>query len=103
VSNDVADPLANVPDGEGPIPAIECDGGYSATPVVTSSSIVLGMTVEQFTAMCDAQNGIVEVQPHCGGLNACRGFSYDDTTNVLSVHTCRASNSCSGWNCVICD
>jgi hypothetical protein len=102
-SGSLADPLADVPDGEGPMPNTECDGGYLANPMVTSMSIIADLTVDQFTSMCDARSGLVEVQPHCGGLNACRGFSYDNTTNILSEHTCRATNSCSGWSCVICN
>lgn len=95
--------LADVPDGEGPMPDTACDAGVFVSPMVTSMSLFADMTEQQFTSMCDAQNGIVEVQPHCGGLNACRGFSYDNTTDILSVHTCRATNSCSGWSCVICN
>jgi len=64
---------------------------------------VVNMTHDQFTAQCEAQAGIVEVQPHCGGSNSCRGMSYDVDTQTLAEHTCRATNTCAGYNCVICD
>jgi hypothetical protein len=60
------------------------------------------LTQQQFEDMCSARDGIFEIQPHCGGSNACRGFSYDSGTLTLTEHTCRATNQCGGWSCVIC-
>jgi len=61
------------------------------------------MTLDTFTSQCGAENGVVEIQPHCGGSNACRGMSYDTELQLLVVHTCRAMNSCAGYSCVVCD
>ena len=58
------------------------------------------LTLEQFTALCDSMNGIFEIQPHCGGSNACRGMSYDTGTQTLTEHTCRGTNTCAGYSCV---
>ncbi len=88
--------------GDTPIPATACDGGVSPDPGVTSTT-VLSLTLDQFTAQCTAENGIVETQPHCGGSNACRGMSYDIETQTLTEHTCRATNTCAGYSCVVCD
>jgi hypothetical protein len=76
-----------------------CDSGPEGK--VTSSTVVTGMTLERFTADCDERDGTVELHAHCGGVNTCQGFSYDDTTQVLSEHTCRALNTCSGYSCVV--
>ncbi|MGD0679031.1 MAG: hypothetical protein ABSC94_26805 [Polyangiaceae bacterium] len=89
--------------GDTPIPAIACDGGVSADPGVTSTMVVANLTSSEFSTECAAQSGIMEVQPHCGGSNACRGMSYDVETQTLTAHTCRATNSCAGYTCVICD
>ena len=70
---------------------------------ITSSTEVPGMTAEAFTAACDDRGGTVEVIPHCGGLNTCKGFSYDTSTQLLSEHTCKGAATCGGWNCVIDD
>ena len=78
-------------------PASERDGGAR----ITASSVVADMTLERFTADCDARNGTVELHAHCGGVNTCQGFSYDDATLVLTEHTCRALNTCSGYSCVV--
>lgn len=77
---------------------LDPDGG---TPHITSSSLVADMTVERFTADCDARSGTVELHSHCGGLNSCQGFSYDTGTQVLTEHTCRALNTCAGYSCVV--
>jgi len=61
------------------------------------------MTLDLFTSQCNAENGIVEIQPHCGGSNACRGMSYDTELQTLIEHTCRSMNSCAGYSCVVCD
>jgi hypothetical protein len=79
-----------------------CQTGVSASPEVTSST-TLAMTQAEFTAECDARHGVFEVEPHCGGLNNCRGISYDIGTQVLTEHTCRATNTCAGYSCIICD
>jgi hypothetical protein len=68
---------------------------------ITSSELIEGMTEADFTERCDARGGMVEVIPHCGGLNTCKGFSYDITTSLLSEHTCAKAATCTGWNCVI--
>ncbi len=79
-----------------------CDGGVVADAGVTSSSVVPNMTLESFTAQCQGLNGAVEILPHCGGSNSCRGMSYDTGTQVLTYHTCRGTNTCAGYSCVIC-
>jgi len=80
----------------------ECDGGVVDDAGITSSQ-VLSMTLEDFTAQCNAKNGVVEIEPHCGGSNNCRGMSYDTTTQVLTEHGCRGLNTCAGYSCIICD
>ena len=94
-----SEPPAN---GDTPVPDTACDGGVSPDAGVTSSTTG-ALTLEQFTALCDAKHGIVEIQPHCGGSNACRGMSYDSNTQTLTEHTCRGTNTCGGYSCVICD
>jgi hypothetical protein len=71
------------------------------TARVISKSVVLDMTVERFTQDCDTRGGTVELHSHCGGVNSCHGLSYDDVTHVLSEHTCRGLNTCSGYSCVV--
>jgi hypothetical protein len=88
--------------GDTPVPATSCDGPVSSDPAVTSSTVIANMTRDDFAARCDARHGILEVQPHCGGSNACRGLSYDSGTGALTEHTCRATNTCAGFSCVIC-
>ena len=70
---------------------------------ITSSQAVANLTVETFTEQCDARGGTVEIIPHCGGLNTCKGFSYDRTTELLSEHSCKGASTCGGWNCLIPD
>jgi hypothetical protein len=86
----------------GSAPSIGCVGGVSPDPQVTTSSVV-SLTAEEFAMLCDAKNGVVEIHPHCGGVNSCRGFSYDSGTEVFTEHTCRATNTCGGFSCVVCD
>ena len=81
----------------------ECDGGVVADAGVTSSQMVPSLTLDDFTSQCDAQHGVVEISPHCGGSNNCRGFTYDTGTQLLTQHTCRATNACAGYSCIICD
>ena len=92
------------------VSSIACDANHSGqgssahdggTPRITASSVVADMTIERFTDDCDAQSGKVELHAHCGGVNTCQGFSYDDATHVLTEHTCRALNTCSGYSCVV--
>ena len=94
---------AGSPGTSGGDAAFACDGGVSSNPSVTASSVVADLTLDRFTAQCDARSGVVELQPHCGGLNNCRGMSYDTGTQTLTEHTCRATNTCAGYTCVICD
>jgi hypothetical protein len=80
----------------------ECESGVSPTPEVTSST-VQAMTQAQFASECEARSGVFEIEPHCGGLNHCRGLSYDTATQVLTEHTCRATNTCAGFSCIVCN
>ncbi len=91
-----------VTNGDTPIPDTTCDGGVSPTPAVTSTTAG-ALTMAQFQSLCAAQNGLYELQPHCGGSNACRGMSYDSELQTLIEHTCRGTNSCAGYSCIICD
>ena len=74
--------------------------GAAGAPGITSSEKVENLDAAGFKALCDERNGTVEVMPHCGGFASARGFSYDTTTSMLSEHTCKGANTCSGWNCV---
>jgi hypothetical protein len=69
--------------------------------VITSSVVDDTMTLEKFTANCDALDGKIEIHPTCGGFNTCKGMSYDDGTHVLTEHTCAGLNTCSGYSCVV--
>jgi hypothetical protein len=80
----------------------ECDGGVSPNPTVTSTTTVGTLTLAQFTSQCTGLNGVVEIQPHCGGSNNCRGMSYDSDLGTILQHTCRATNTCAGFSCIIC-
>ena len=73
----------------------------SEEPTILASELRPDMTLEQFTAECDAVQGTVELHAHCGGVNSCRGFSYDDETHLFTEHTCRGLNTCSGYSCVV--
>jgi hypothetical protein len=70
---------------------------------ITSSVDVGVLTEEDFKARCDARGGAVEVMPHCGGFATAKGFAYDNSTHLLSEHTCAGANTCGGWNCVLVD
>ena len=59
------------------------------------------MTLEEFIALCEPLGGYIEVHPHCGGMNSCRGFSYDRTIGILTEHSCAGLNTCTGWSCII--
>ncbi len=80
-----------------------CDGGVAADPHVTASSFVPSYPLEQFTADCTERGGTLQLQPHCGGLNGCRGMSYDTGTQTLTENTCRGTNTCAGYSCIDCD
>lgn len=60
------------------------------------------VTLEAFTADCDALGGVIEIHPHCGGSNSCKGMSYDTGTKVYTEHTCKGLNTCAGFSCVLC-
>jgi hypothetical protein len=93
--------------------AVACDSSDSSKPAacphapdggrprITAVRSEPEMTLERFTAECDAENGKVELHAHCGGVNTCAGFSYDDETHALTEHTCCALNTCSGYSCVV--
>ncbi len=68
---------------------------------ILSSKIVVDLSLEEFTAMCDEVDGVVEVHPSCGGRNTGPGFSYDSDTDVLTEHTCAGANTCNGFSCVV--
>lgn len=70
---------------------------------ITSTDAAFGMTLEIFTAMCDRAGGWIEIHPHCGGANSCRGFSYDEGVHVFTEHTCAGLNTCNGYSCVLPD
>jgi len=83
-------------------PPFQCDGGVFADAGVTSSMTVTNMTLATFTSQCDMLYGVVEIIPECRGSNSCRGMSYDSGTETLTQHTCRATNTCAGYSCVVC-
>ena len=89
--------------GDGGPPAAVCTSGVSSSPAVTSTAIVPDMTLDTFTDECDQAGGTLETQPHCGGENGCRGMSWDTATETVTEHTCRGTNTCAGYSCVICD
>lgn len=68
---------------------------------IKSTVIDPSMTLEKFTETCNENEGTVETHAHCGGVNTCKGFSYDDVTHELTAHTCKGLNTCSGYSCVI--
>ncbi len=85
------------------VPLSACGGedAQADEPAITSSRVVPGLTLEAFTAQCDERHGTVEIIPHCGGVNTCRGMSYDTETEVLTEHTCKGLNTCGGFSCVV--
>lgn len=88
----------------GPDSGAVVDAAANCAPdgaAITSSHFVTDMTVDRFTTECDARGGQVEIHPHCGGANSCRGMSYDEGTQILTQHTCKAMNTCAGYSCVI--
>lgn len=93
---------STVADARTPVAHTSCDGGVLPDAGITSTTHG-PVTLDEFTALCDAKQGIVEIEPHCGGSNGCRGMSYDSTTQTLTEHTCRGTNTCAGYSCVVCD
>ncbi|MEO8796995.1 MAG: hypothetical protein ABI551_03845 [Polyangiaceae bacterium] len=79
-----------------------CDAGVVDDPAIMSMTTG-AMSEADFTARCDSAHGVVQVEPHCGGNNQCRGFSYDSKTQALTENTCRATNTCGGFSCIVCD
>ncbi|MFT3925862.1 MAG: hypothetical protein QM778_25185 [Myxococcales bacterium] len=77
------------------------DSGEPEERVVTLERVDPDMTEQRFKDACDVAMGTMETHPHCGGMNSCRGFSYDRTTQVYSEHTCKQLNNCTGWSCVV--
>jgi hypothetical protein len=74
----------------------------SDAPGVITLTETKELTLEQFTADCEALGGILEIHPTCGGANSCQGMSYDTDTKVYTEHTCKGLNTCAGFSCVIC-
>lgn len=99
VSAAVAGLLAGLACNQSGTPDPQGSGGAQ----IISSMVVADMTLDRFTADCDAQGGVVETHASCGGVNTCKGFSYDDATHVFSEHSCRGMNTCSGYSCVVPD
>lgn len=60
-----------------------------------------GMTLAAFVELCAPFGGYIEIHPHCGGVNSCAGFSYDESTGIFTEHTCAGLNTCNGFTCVI--
>ncbi len=77
-----------------------CGSEDDSGAAITSSKKVENLDADGFKALCDERDGTVEVMAHCGGLASGKGFSYDTTTDMLSEHTCKGTNTCAGWNCV---
>ncbi|RYE84651.1 MAG: hypothetical protein EOO75_17860 [Myxococcales bacterium] len=75
--------------------------GAAGVGAITSSRVDPDMTPEAFKALCDAEGGTMEIHPHCGGANSCKGFSYDSDTDVFTEHTCKGLNTCTGYSCVL--
>ncbi len=89
--------------GDSPIPRTECaDGVYATSDRQVTSRTAGSVAEDDFKTRCAAANGMYETQPNCGGSNSCRGMSYDANTETLTEHTCRATNTCAGFSCVVC-
>lgn len=78
-------------------PACGDDAGEGS---VTAVRVVDSLDAPTFDAECAKRDGVLQFHAHCGGVNACRGASYDDETHELTEHTCRGMNTCSGMSCV---
>ncbi len=73
-------------------------GGTGST--ITSARTDATVTLESFSAECAARKGTLQIHPHCGGANSCKGMSYDAGTHVLTEHDCAGLNTCTGFSCV---
>jgi hypothetical protein len=90
--------------GLGPVLTTACGHSHDEEPgMITSSVVDPSLTEGWFRQECDERDGKVETHPHCGGVNTCKGMSYDVTTHVLTEHTCRGLNTCAGYSCVVPD
>lgn len=78
-----------------------CDPAQMEGGVITLSE-TKDLTLEQLTVDCDALGGAIQIHPHCGGSNGCKGMSYDTGTKVYTEHTCKGLNTCAGFSCVLC-
>jgi hypothetical protein len=83
-------------------PVVGC-GAELQNGEITSSVTDTTVTEASFRAECDSRGGTLEIHPHCGGANACKGMSYDLDTHVWTEHTCKGLNTCRGFSCVVCD
>lgn len=92
----------NIGSSGGAVTAESCKDGVVDKPAITKTESVADLSLDAFTADCNARSGTVEVHPHCGGVNNCRGFSYDSDTDTLTEHTCKGANTCTGFSCVVC-
>ena len=79
----------------------EGGAGGSSAKMITSSTSVSGVTKESFTQECDKVDGIVETHASCPAANTGPGFSWDDTRDLWTEHTCALMNTCSGFSCKI--
>lgn len=84
------------PSGTGTGPSGSGDTAARITSARTDPSV----TLDSFSADCAARKGTLEIHPHCGGANSCKGMSYDSDTKVLTEHTCKGLNTCTGFSCV---
>lgn len=78
-------------------------GGGAPVEGVYSTKIIVDLSLEDFTEMCDEAGGHVETHATCGGVVSGKGFSYDDVTYAFTEHTCAGYNTCSGFSCVLDD
>lgn len=73
----------------------------NGTPRVLSRSTEADLTFDGFATWCEDEGGLVQTHALCAGANACAGMSFNKHNEQLSVHTCRATNSCGGVSCVV--
>lgn len=98
-----ADSAQPTPDASALGAHYECPSGAVITPVITVTKADVTMTQAEFQAECEKRHGVFEIEPHCGGSNGCRGFSYDETVDTYTEHSCQGANTCGGFSCIICD
>lgn len=101
---DTAD--ADTPDGDALDAGVadadaDCVEGGIPDAGITKSVVDPTMTLEKFTDLCNMAGGTLEIHPHCGGNNTCKGFSYDSGTQVYTEHGCMGLNTCTGYSCVL--